>query len=104
MKSLYIKRLRDILLLSLLFAQEACVNDLNTTPIDEDIQTEEKVLTDDQSYKELLAKCYAGFILGGQTAVDGEPDISSINGSFSSYLRFRITSYNVCYTKLLRIG
>jgi hypothetical protein len=87
MKSLYIKRLRDILLLGLIITQTACVNDLDTLPIDEDIQTEDKVLTDDQSYKELLAKCYAGFILGGQTAVDGEPDISSINGSFSSYLR-----------------
>jgi len=87
MNKIYFKRLRDLLLVGLIFSQAACVNDLNTLPIDEDIQTEDRVLTDDASYKELLAKCYAGFILGGQKAVDDEADISSINGSFSSYLR-----------------
>ena len=72
---------------ALLFACVSCVNDLDTEPLDEDVLTAEDVLTDAASYKQLLAKCYAGLTLGGQTAVDGNPDISSIDGSFSSYLR-----------------
>lgn len=72
---------------ALLFACVSCVDDLDTVPLDEDIKTGENVLTDAESYKQLLAKCYAGLILGGQTAVDSDQDISSINGGFSSYLR-----------------
>lgn len=72
---------------ALLFACVSCVDDLDTEPLDEDIKTAETVLTNADSYKQLLAKCYAGLILGGQEAVDGEPDISSIDGGFSSYLR-----------------
>lgn len=68
------------------FTFVSCINDLDTLPLDEDLLTEDK-LTDDESYKGMLAKCYAALTLGGQTGVDGEPDISSINGSFSSYLR-----------------
>ncbi|MHA7110907.1 RagB/SusD family nutrient uptake outer membrane protein [Sunxiuqinia elliptica] len=77
---------RAIALVMLLFALGSCVNDLDTLPLDEDLLTADK-LTDDASYKGMLAKCYAAFVVGGQTGVDGEPDISSINGGFSSYLR-----------------
>ena len=87
MNTKYFKHLPYFLLGIILLGYTGCTGDLDTLPLDEDIQTKERVLTDEESYKELLAKCYAGFILGGQTAVDGEPDISSINGSFSSYLR-----------------
>ncbi|BAX81313.1 RagB/SusD family nutrient uptake outer membrane protein [Labilibaculum antarcticum] len=83
----YFKTNYIMIAFALLFAFVSCTDDLNTEPLDEDIRTAETVLTDADSYKQLLAKCYAGLILGGQTAVDGEPDISSIDGSFSSYLR-----------------
>ena len=69
-----------------LFTFVSCVNDLDTLPLDEDLLTADK-LTDDASYKGMLAKCYAALVVGGQTGVDGAPDISSINGGFSSYLR-----------------
>lgn len=69
-----------------MFTFVSCINDLNTLPLDEDLLTADK-LTDDASLKGMLAKCYAALVVGGQTGVDGEPDISSIDGGFSSYLR-----------------
>ena len=64
----------------------SCVNDLDTVPLDEDLLTADK-LNDDASYKGMLAKCYAALVVGGQKGVDADPDISSIDGGFSSYLR-----------------
>ncbi len=69
------------------FVFTSCVDDLNTEPLDENTKTADNVLTGEDSYKGLLAKCYAGYLVGGQKASDGDQDISSINGSFSSYLR-----------------
>ncbi|MGZ2369738.1 RagB/SusD family nutrient uptake outer membrane protein [Ancylomarina sp. YFZ004] len=83
----YFKTNYILIAFALLFACVSCVDDLDTLPLDEDIRTGENVLTDAESYKQLLAKCYAGLILGGQTGVDSDADISSINGGFSSYLR-----------------
>ena len=65
------------------FTFVSCINDLDTLPLDEDLLTADK-LTDDASYKGMLAKCYAALVVGGQTGVDGDPDISSIDGGFSS--------------------
>ncbi|MBN2598254.1 RagB/SusD family nutrient uptake outer membrane protein [Labilibaculum sp.] len=87
MNKRYYKTNYIMIAFALLFAFVSCTDDLNTEPLDEDIKTAETVLTDAESYKELLAKCYAGLILGGQTGVDSDQDISSINGGFSSYLR-----------------
>ena len=81
---------RNIFLLTTMviamFTFVSCVNDLDTLPLDQDLLTAEK-LTDDASYKGMLAKCYGALVVGGQKGVDGDPDISSINGGFSSYLR-----------------
>nr|WP_321487573.1 RagB/SusD family nutrient uptake outer membrane protein [uncultured Draconibacterium sp.] len=68
------------------FTFVSCVNDLDTVPLDEDLLTADK-LNNDESYKGMLAKCYAALVVGGQKGVDEDPDISSINGGFSSYLR-----------------
>ncbi len=87
MNKKYFKTNYIMIAFALLFAFVSCTDDLDTLPLDEDIKTGENVLTDADSYKQLLAKCYAGLILGGQTGVDADPDISSINGGFSSYLR-----------------
>ncbi|WP_321309066.1 RagB/SusD family nutrient uptake outer membrane protein [Marinifilum fragile] len=87
MNKKYYKTNYILIAFALIFALVSCTDDLDTTPLDEDIKTGDNVLTDAESYKQLLAKCYAGLILGGQTAVDSDQDISSINGGFSSYLR-----------------
>ncbi|WP_163322565.1 RagB/SusD family nutrient uptake outer membrane protein [Draconibacterium mangrovi] len=68
------------------FTFVSCVNDLDTVPLDEDLLTADK-LNNDESYKGMLAKCYAALVVGGQKGVDADPDISSIDGGFSSYLR-----------------
>ena len=87
MNKKYFKTNYIMIAFALLFACVSCEDDLNTTPLSEDLATADKVLTDAESYKQLLAKCYAGLILGGQNGVDDNQDIGSINGSFSSYLR-----------------
>ena len=86
MKTKYIFNYKILAVVMMLFVFASCINDLDTLPLDEDMLTEDK-LTNDASYKGMLAKCYAALVVGGQTGVDGNPDISSIDGGFSSYLR-----------------
>jgi starch-binding outer membrane protein, SusD/RagB family len=43
--------------------------------------------TDPGSYKEFLAKLYAGLAVGGQNGGDASTDITGIDGGFSQYLR-----------------
>ena len=38
----------------------SCVQDLNVTPIDPNIQTPDQVLNSIEAYQQLLAKCYGG--------------------------------------------
>ena len=82
MKKIYLKSVYLILTLIISLFQVSCVNDLDTIPLDKDIQTEASTGED---YKALLAKCYSALILGGQSSSDA--DISSIDVNFSSYLR-----------------
>lgn len=64
----------------------ACVKDLETTPIDPDVVTSENAFDDPEAYTMFLAKCYAGLALGGNEG-DGEGDIAGIDGGFSPYMR-----------------
>src|SRR5438046_10556146 len=43
--------------------------------------------SDPNSYKEFLAKVYAGLAIGGQLGGDGSTDIQGIDGGFSQYMR-----------------
>jgi len=45
--------------------------------------------SDPNSYKEFLAKVYAGLAIGGQQGGDGATDIQGIDGGFSQYMRPR---------------
>ncbi len=65
----------------------SCTDDLNTSPIDDDVQTSESVYTSPQNYQQVLAKLYAGFATTGQQGPAGDPDIQGIDEGFSSYLR-----------------
>lgn len=71
----------------LLFGLNACVDDLNTIPIDPNIVTSATVYDDPESWKMVLAKCYAGLAVSGQKGPDGQPDISGIDEGFSTYMR-----------------
>ena len=64
-----------------------CFNDLNVEPLDRDEKTAAIVYDDPSSYKQVLAKLYAGLAVSGQQGPDGQPDISGIDEGFSTYLR-----------------
>ncbi len=74
-----------LLVVSVFFS--ACFNDLNVTPLDEDEVTSAVVYDDPASYKQVLAKLYAGLAVSGQQGPAGQPDISGIDEGFSTYLR-----------------
>lgn len=65
----------------------ACFDDLNTVPLDDDVTLTDSVFSDPASYRQFLAKLYAGLALTGQSGPDGQPDIQSIDEGFSHYLR-----------------
>lgn len=64
----------------------SCTNDLDVTPKDDDEYLSEAFFKDQDSYKQVLAKLYAGLYVGGNDG-DGKADIAGIGGDFSSYLR-----------------
>ena len=65
----------------------SCFNDLDIVPIDEDYDTSEIIYRNPDSYKQVLAKLYAGFALTGQSGPAGDGDIKGFDEGFSSYLR-----------------
>jgi hypothetical protein len=64
----------------------SCTSDLDVTPKDDDEFLSEDFFKDPASYKQVLAKLYAGLYVGGNDG-DGTPDIAGLGGDFSSYLR-----------------
>lgn len=64
----------------------SCTNDLNVTPGDDDEFLSETFFENPASYKQVLAKLYAGLYVGGNDG-DGSADIAGLGGDFSSYLR-----------------
>jgi starch-binding outer membrane protein, SusD/RagB family len=69
----------------LVLLMAACTNDLNRLPFTE--VTSATVYNDPASYKQVLAKIYAGMALSGQQGPAGKADISGIDEGFSTYLR-----------------
>ncbi len=63
----------------------SCVNDLDRVPFIE--VTSASVYNDPASYRQILAKCYAGLSMSGQQGPAGKPDISGIDEGFSTYIR-----------------
>ncbi len=74
-------------LLALLLNFTACLKDLDTVPLDPEEITAATVYNNPDSYKQVLAKLYAGLALSGQEGPSGKPDISGIDEGFSTYLR-----------------
>lgn len=75
-----------LLILGLNMTLTSCTSDLEVTPKDDDEFLSEDFFSDNDSYKQVLAKLYAGLYVGGNDG-DGSADISGIGGDFSSYLR-----------------
>lgn len=65
----------------------SCFDDLNVTPLDKTLTLSENIYQDPDSYKQVLAKIYAGLAVSGQQGPAGQPDISGIDEGFSTYLR-----------------
>lgn len=65
----------------------ACVDNLNTSPIDDDVITSASVYETPDDYRQVLAKLYAGYATTGQNGPAGDADIQGIDEGFSSYLR-----------------
>lgn len=74
-------------ILALIFVFTSCNDDLNVIPIDPNEQTAATVYNDPASYKQILAKMYAGLATTGQRGPAGLPDIAGIDEGFSSYIR-----------------
>ena len=67
----------------------ACLDDLNTIPLDEEELVSDVVFGSEIApYQELLAKIYAGLAISGNSAGDGDPDVAGVDGgSEASFLR-----------------
>jgi hypothetical protein len=87
MKKIKSIRIKFFVLLGLITLITACTNDMNVFPKDDDDFTSEKFFTDPNSYKEFMAKIYAGLAVTGQTGPMGNPDIQNIDEGFGQYLR-----------------
>ena len=70
-----------------LFTLTSCLSDLDKVPQDKDIVLADELFKDPQTYKEVLAKLYAGLAISGQQGPAGLPDITGIDEGFSQYLR-----------------
>ncbi|GGK57158.1 MULTISPECIES: RagB/SusD family nutrient uptake outer membrane protein [Flavobacteriaceae] len=70
-----------------LFTLTSCLNDLDTVPQDKDIILADELFNDPATYKQVLAKIYAGLAISGQQGPAGLPDITGIDEGFSQYLR-----------------
>lgn len=82
------KYLKNWLAASLVvFGMAACVGDLDKLPVDPRETTPDIVYSNNDSYRSVLAKCYAGLALSGQEGPDGDPDITGIDEGFSTYIR-----------------
>ncbi|MGB6269793.1 MAG: RagB/SusD family nutrient uptake outer membrane protein, partial [Olleya sp.] len=76
-----------IAIMVLFFGLVSCHDDLNQSPIDPDIFTEEDVFANATEAKGALAKLYASLALTGQQGPAGQPDIADIDEGFSQYSR-----------------
>lgn len=63
----------------------SCESELDKQPVTE--LTEEQAFEDPDSYKEFLARVYAGMAISGQQGPAGKPDIQGIDEGFSNYVR-----------------
>ena len=88
-KLLEIKNLKWVFILSILFSLSSCLDDLNIAPKDDDQAISEAFFANNpDSYKQFLAKIYAGFVVTGQEGPSGQSDLgSSVDEGFSQYMR-----------------
>lgn len=88
-----ILKLRNIAFIGLfLLSVTSCLNDLDVRVSDDELFTSEQFYANPDSYKQFLAKIYAGLSVTGQQSATGQSDLGSEadggpNEGFSQYLR-----------------
>lgn len=65
----------------------SCLGDLDTVPLDKDVVSSASVYDNPETYRQVLAKCYAILAVAGQEGPHGMPDIEGIDEGFSTYDR-----------------
>ncbi len=65
----------------------ACIGDLEREPLNKQITTADRIFRNPESYKQFLAKLYAGLNLTGQRGQYGQPEISNPDEGETSFLR-----------------
>ena len=86
MKKLQFK-LMTIASLFLVLTFTSCFDDLDQTPDNANLLSDEAFFSNPESYKQFLAKLYAGLATTGQQGGAGAPDIAFIDEGFSQYVR-----------------
>lgn len=79
--------LKIVLMALVAMTTTSCMDDLNTSPLDDDVVTSASVYETPEDYRKVLAKIYAGFATTGQQGPAGDPDIQGIDEGFSNYIR-----------------
>ena len=92
-----------ILAAVLAFSISSCHDDLDLTPNDPDVITENKVFADASEAKNALAKVYASLAVTGQKGPDGLPDIQGVDEGASQFTRSLFT-LNVISTDEAIVG
>ena len=72
---------------AMMFGLTSCVNDLDVTPIDENIVLPEDVLNSQDAFESVLAKCYQGLCSSASNGPDSSPDIDGVDGGYGQYMR-----------------
>ncbi len=75
------------LLVITVFSTVSCTKELDKIQIDEDIYSSETFYQNESSYKQFLAKLYAGLAVSGQQGPAGNSDIQGIDEGFGQYIR-----------------
>jgi hypothetical protein len=86
MKKIQIKLISlSLFMMTMLFS--SCTDDLSQSPDTGDSVSSDELFSNPASYKQYLAKLYAGFATTGQQGPAGSPDISGIDEGTSQYIR-----------------
>jgi len=80
-------KILTVLFAAFLIGFSSCMKDLDTVPLDDNEVTAADIFDDPNSYREILAKLYAGLAVSGQQGPAGMADISGIDEGFGQYLR-----------------
>jgi hypothetical protein len=80
-------KLLSIVAFFLIILSTSCTDELNQVPESSNQQSDEELFSNPDSYKQFLAKLYAGLATTGQEGPAGAADISGIDEGFSQYLR-----------------